>query len=78
VFLVTINGTSPEGNYQTLDQGSRVAECFLRPFIQAGYRGPIGLQCVGIGGDPRQNLVRSMEAWKEISTRLAASVPAAD
>lgn len=78
VFLVTVNGTSTEGNYQTLDQGSQMAESFLRPFVQAGYRGPIGLQCVGIKGDPRENLVRSMDAWKEISARLAGNAPAAD
>lgn len=78
VFLVTVNGTSPEGDYQTLDQGSGTAERFLKPFIQAGYRGPIGLQCVTVKGDPRENLVASMEAWKEMSVRLAASAPAAD
>jgi sugar phosphate isomerase/epimerase len=78
VFLVTINGVSSQGNYQTLDQGSRAAEQFLCPFLKAGYRGPIGLQCVGIKGDPRQNLIRSMNTWKEMSARLAASVPAAD
>ncbi|NLX95958.1 MAG: TIM barrel protein [Rhodopirellula sp.] len=78
VFLVTVNGTSPEGNYQTLDQGSEAAERFLRPFLQAGYRGPIGLQCVTLKGDPRNNLVVSMEAWKGMSARLAGSAPAAD
>ena len=77
VFLVTINGTSPEGNYQTLDQGSQTAEKFLRPFVEAGYRGPIGLQCVSIKGDPRDNLVRSMEAWKQMSASLAGAAPAA-
>lgn len=77
-FAVTINGTSPEGAYQTLDQGTQAAEGFLRPFIQAGYRGPIGLQCVGIKGSPRENLIRSMEVWKEMSARLAGSAPAAD
>ena len=78
VFAVTINGTSPDGKYQTLDQGSQEAEAFLKPFIQAGYRGPIGLQCVGIKGDPRENLARSIKVWKEMSLRLAASAPAAD
>jgi sugar phosphate isomerase/epimerase len=78
VFAVTVNGTSPEGSYQTLDQGSQKAEGFLRPFIRAGYRGPIGLQCVSIGGNPRENLIRSMEVWGEMSARLAGSAPAAD
>jgi len=78
VFLVTVNGASPEGDYQTLDQGSQAAESFLRPFVEAGYPGPIGLQCVGISGNPRDNLVRSMEAWETMSARLASSAPAAN
>ena len=78
VYLVTINGTSSQGNYQTLDQGSRTAERFLRPFVEAGYRGPIGLQCVGIKGEPRENLLRSMQAWEKMSARLAGRDPAAD
>lgn len=73
LFLVTVNGASPEGNVQTLDQGFQTTESFLRPFVEAGYRGPIGLQCVGISGDPRDNLLRSMEAWKKMSARLAGA-----
>ena len=77
LFLVTVNGTSPDGNGQTLDQGHQTAESFLRPFVEAGYGGPIGLQCVGIKGDPQENLVRSMEAWQEMSARLAGAASAA-
>ncbi|MFA6561347.1 MAG: TIM barrel protein [Verrucomicrobiia bacterium] len=80
LFLVTINGTSPEGtketmelgSYDTLDRGAYDVGGFLKPFIAAGYRGPIGLQCVGIKGDARDNLTRSMAAWRKISARLAA------
>jgi hypothetical protein len=74
LFLVTINGTSPEGTLETLDRGSYDVGGFLQPFIAAGYRGPIGLQCVSIPGDARDNLVRSMAAWKRLSARLASSV----
>jgi len=48
LFMVTINGSSPEGTLETLDRGSYDVGGFLRPFITAGYRGPIGLQCVSI------------------------------
>ncbi|HSA12286.1 MAG TPA: sugar phosphate isomerase/epimerase [Candidatus Paceibacterota bacterium] len=72
LFLVTINGTSPEGTYENLGSGSYDVGNFLRPFIAAGYRGPIGLQCVSIPGDARDNLTRSMAAWKGLSARLAA------
>jgi sugar phosphate isomerase/epimerase len=71
LFLVTVNGSMPEGTMETLDGGSYDVGGFLRPFIAAGYRGPIGLQCVSIQGDARDNLTRSMAAWRKISARLA-------
>ena len=70
LFLVTINGTSPEGSMETLDQGSYDVGQFVKPFVDRGYNGPIGLQCVGVKGDPRDNLTRSMAAWKKLSARL--------
>ena len=75
LFLVTINGintASPQGTLETLDRGDYDVGGFLKPFIAAGYRGPIGLQCVSIKGDARDNLTRSMAAWRKISARLAA------
>jgi sugar phosphate isomerase/epimerase len=77
LFLVTINGTTPDGAVATLDHGSGRVERFLQPFIEQGYRGPIGLQCVGIAGDPRDNLTRSLDAWNELSSRLAPLAPTA-
>ncbi len=74
LFLVTINGistTAPQGTLETLDRGDYNVVGFLKPFIAAGYRGPIGLQCVSIKGDARDNLTRSMVAWKRISAQLA-------
>ena len=71
LFLVTINGTSPEGSMETLDQGSYDVGQFVKPFVDRGYSGPIGLQCVGTKGDPRDNLTRSMAAWKKLSARLS-------
>ena len=74
LFLVTINGisaTSPPGTLETLDRGDYDVSGFLKPFIATGYRGPIGLQCVSIKGEARDNLTRSMTAWKKISARLA-------
>jgi hypothetical protein len=73
LFLVTINGTMPDGTLEVLGCGSYDVAGFLKPFIAAGYRGPVGLQCVSIQGDARDNLTRSMAAWKRISGRLAAS-----
>ncbi len=72
LFLVTVNGTSPEGSMETLDRGSYDVYQFLKPFIESGYEGPIGLQCCGIRGDARDNLRRSMAAWQTLSARLAS------
>jgi hypothetical protein len=76
LFLVTINGinkTALLGAIETVDRGDYDVGSFLKPFITAGYRGPIGLQCVSIKGDARDNLTRSMAAWRKISARLAAT-----
>jgi len=73
LFLVTINGTSPEGSMETLDRGSYDVGQFVKPFIARGYSGPIGLQCVGVKGAPRDTLTRSMAAWKKMSAQLKKS-----
>ena len=43
---------------------------FLKTLKELGYKGPIGLQCYGIGGDTREHLARSMAAWKTLSVNL--------
>jgi hypothetical protein len=42
----------------------------LKTLKELGYKGPIGLQCYGIGGDAREHLARSMEAWKKMRGQL--------
>jgi sugar phosphate isomerase/epimerase len=73
LLLVTINGTSPEGSMETLDRSSYDVYEFLKPFVDAGYDGPIGLQCVGLRGNPRANLQRSIDAWRTLSARLSTT-----
>jgi sugar phosphate isomerase/epimerase len=72
LFLVTINGSTPEGSYETLDRGAFDVCPLLRTLREVGYSGPIGLQCVGIQGDPRENLRRSIDAWRNLSSRISA------
>jgi sugar phosphate isomerase/epimerase len=76
LFLVTINGADPEGGWdriiQTLDRGSFDVYGFLKTLKGLGYQGPVGLQCYGVPGDKRENLVRSIRAWRAYSQRLAA------
>lgn len=52
---------------QPLDAGSFDVATFLRDLRELGYKGPVGLQCYGIGGDARDHLARSMAAWRKIS-----------
>jgi sugar phosphate isomerase/epimerase len=54
-----------------LDQGTFDLGAFLKTLKELGYRGPIGLQCYGIGGDAREHLARSMAAWRKLKTTLA-------
>lgn len=49
---------------QSLDRGDFDVRGLLRALDAVGYRGPIGLQCYGIGGDTREHLERSMAVWR--------------
>ena len=49
-----------------LDQGTFDLGAFLKTLKELGYRGPIGLQCFGIGGDAKEHLARSMAAWRKL------------
>ncbi len=68
LFVVTINGADSGGKdwkelIQTLDRGSFDIRGFLKTLADCGYTGPIGFQGYGIGGDARENLKRTMDAW---------------
>jgi sugar phosphate isomerase/epimerase len=71
MLVVTINGTTEAGSIETLDKGTYDIYSFLQSLKQVGFKGPIGLQGYGISGDIRENLRRSMQAWREFSQRLA-------
>ncbi len=51
---------------QPLDRGSFDVGGLLKTLKELGYKGPIGLQCYGIGGDAREHLARSMTAWQKL------------
>jgi len=74
LFVVTINGADSGGKdwktlIQTLDRGTFDIERFLRTLYDCGYTGPIGFQGYGIGGDARDNLKRTMNAWRELNAQ---------
>ena len=72
LFVVTINGADSGGKdwktlIQTLDRGTFNMRRFLRTLYGCGYTGPIGFQGYGIGGDARDNLKRTMNAWRVLN-----------
>ncbi len=79
LWAVSLNGADNfdeksgwEHYIQPLDAGSYDVGAFLRTLKQVGYRGPIGLQCYGIGGDAREHLARSMKAWCKLRQNLVS------
>jgi sugar phosphate isomerase/epimerase len=77
LWAVSLNGADSfdagpgwERYIHPLDKGSFDVAELLRTLKELGYRGPIGLQCFGIGGDTREHLARSMAAWRKMSAGL--------
>jgi sugar phosphate isomerase/epimerase len=78
LWAVSINGADDyddQPNWkryiQPLDQGSFDVGALLRTLDRIGYRGPVGLQCFGIGGNAREHLARSMTKWRELRAQPA-------
>ena len=73
--LVSINGADREGEWgrliKTLGEGEFDVAKFLKQLSEAGYTGPIGLQCYNIKGDQTENLKRSISAWKKLRRSTA-------
>jgi sugar phosphate isomerase/epimerase len=76
LLVVSINGADHDGDWdrliQTLDRGAYDVPALLSLLQQLGYKGPIGLQCYNIRGDIRDNLTRSIGAWKTFRERIGA------
>jgi sugar phosphate isomerase/epimerase len=75
LWAVSINGADEldekpgwDRYIQPLDKGSFDVGKLLKTLKELGYKGPIGLQCYGIGGDAREHLARSMAAWQKLSS----------
>ena len=79
LYVVSINGADHEGGWdrliQTLDRGAYDVFALLSLLKELDYRGPIGLQCYNIQGDVRENLTRSMGAWKGFVARMQQALP---
>jgi sugar phosphate isomerase/epimerase len=77
LWAISLNGADnfdPQPGWdryiQPLDRGNFDLARFLKALKDLGYKGPIGLQCYGIGGDAREHLARSMTAWRTLRTSL--------
>ncbi len=70
LYSVTLNGADCGSTFKEtikmLGDGKFDLGQFLKELNAAGYRGPIGLQCYGLKGDPKENLTRSMAAWRKL------------
>jgi sugar phosphate isomerase/epimerase len=73
LFTATLNGadTGVKGPrwdrlIQAIDRGTYDLAVVLRTLRRLGFQGPIGLQGYGLGGDRRENLARSIEAWRKL------------
>ncbi len=76
LYGVTINGADRQGQdwnalIQPLGRGDYDVTGLVRTITKAGYRGPFGIQCYGLKGDPEVYLKQSMAAWRVISVRAA-------
>jgi sugar phosphate isomerase/epimerase len=72
LYGVTINGADRQGRdwgtlIQPLGRGDYDVTGLVRTITRAGYRGPFGIQCYGLKGDPRVYLRQSMAAWRDVS-----------
>jgi sugar phosphate isomerase/epimerase len=70
--MVTINGADAGTKdwktlIQPLDRGSYDVGQVLKKLGGLGWHGPYGLQHYGIPGDAKDNLQRSMDAWKKMT-----------
>lgn len=77
LFVASINGAdsgAAKNNWgqiiQPLDKGSFDVAAVLKQLRAVGFKGPVGLQCYNIKGEPRELLKGSMAAWSKLSANL--------
>ncbi len=73
LFLVSLNGADRDAAGEAwdrlvrpLDEGDFDLAGLLRELGRVGYHGPVGLQAFGVSVPPRENLRRSIEAWRRL------------
>jgi len=74
LFAVSTHGADIDGKdwdalIQTLDKGSFPQSRLFDKLKALGFTGPVALQCYAVKGDKRENLKKSITAWKGIQTQ---------
>jgi sugar phosphate isomerase/epimerase len=81
LFQVSINGAD-SGDTKTMNwtrlirplgSGTYDVGGVLKTLKELGYAGPIALQGYGLKGDPKENLKRSIQAWRKLSDSLKST-----
>lgn len=76
MLLMSINGDEGPHDIGPLEEDDiETYYGVLKAFRDAGYRGPVGLQCYLIPGDPREHLGKSFAVWTNLNKRLAKESP---
>ena len=75
LFVVTVNGADshpPKREWpqliQLLGQGSYDIGIVLKKLQAVGFKGPLGLQCYNLKGEPKANLEHSMKVWRDLQS----------
>jgi sugar phosphate isomerase/epimerase len=55
---------------QPLGRGNFDMGRFLKTLHRLGFKGPVGLQCYGIGGDVKDHLKESLDAWNAMQADI--------
>lgn len=71
LFVVSICGADHDGKdwgslIQTLDRGTFPQERLFKQLDKMAFEGPVSLQCYALKGDRRENLKKSMGAWRKL------------
>lgn len=79
LFVVTLNGAEPPGDWdkliQPLDKGTYDLKPLLITLKSVGYTGPVGLQGYGIQEPVKEHLPRSMQTWKKLLSSVSSYEP---
>lgn len=79
LFIVSINGADG-GDTQQMDwdqlirplgEGSFNVYRFVEMAVDKGYKGPIGIQCYNLKGDPKGYLPKTIKTWQQFKKNYA-------